>query len=257
MAYMLAHTGSCLADIGRDLNRAEALLLEAESLADRLGLKIIDIPFGMGIMRRYQGKVAEARQLLAQGWRMTQIAQDHWRECACLTNLVMLELEAGEPRQALDYCSELVTVTAQMSGGTEAPHAAALDAVIRYALGEKEAAEAIARSCLTLQRLDSPRMLCYIQTFAAEIDLQQQHTEQAITRAQEALQAAQIVNNPSELALAWAVFIQAEISLGDRKSATKHWQDFKQKVGKQALSHRASTAFKGIEQQLLCRTKQR
>lgn len=75
---MLAHAGSCLAEIGRDLNRAEVLLLESESLADRLGLKIIDIPFGMGIVRRYQGKVAEARQLLAQGWRMIQLERDRW-----------------------------------------------------------------------------------------------------------------------------------------------------------------------------------
>lgn len=250
-AYMLAHTGSCLAEIGRDFHRCEALLLEATSLANRLGLKIIDIPFGMGMVRRYQGKITEARQLLAQGWRMSQLLQDHWRECACLMNLVMVEMESRQWHQALDYCSEFVTVSAQMAGGSEAIHAAALDALIRYALGENEAQEAMARSRLALQRLDSPRMLCYIQTIAAELDLQHDHLEQAMNRAQDALQAAEIVNHPSELVLAWTVLIQAEMGLGNNNNATKHWQQLKQQFSKRGLSDRAKTAFQELEQQFL------
>lgn len=250
-AYMLAHTGSCLAEIGRDFHRCEALLLEATSLADRLGLKIIDIPFGMGMIRHYQSKMTEARQLLAQGWRMSQLAQDHWRECACLMNLVMVEIESRQWHQALDYCSEFVTVSAQMTGGSEAIHVAALDALIRYGLGENNAEQAMARSRLALQRLDSPRMLCYIQTIAAELDLQNQNPEQAINRAQDALQAAEIVNHSSELVLAWTVLIQAEISLEDNNIATQHWQQLKQQIGKQGLSHRANTALQELEQQFL------
>lgn len=250
-AYTLAHTGSCLAEIGRDLNRSEALLLEATALADRLGLKIIDLPLGIGIVRHYQGKIDEARQLLKQGWEMSHSRQEHWRECACLTHLVMLELESGEFNQGLEYCSELVTVAARMAGESEAIHAAALDSVLRYALGEKDAQEAMARSRLALQRLDSPRMLGYIQTIAAAIDLQLGHCEQAITRAQEGLQAAQIVNNPSELLLAWAVLIQAELQVGDNNSATQHWQQLNEQVGKQGLSHRAHVALQVLERQFL------
>lgn len=127
--------------------------------------------------------------------------------------------------------------------------------MIRYALGEKEAQQAIARSRLALQRLDSPRMLCYIQTIAAELDLQNQNPEQAINRAQDALQAAEIVNHSSELVLAWTVLIQAEIGLGDNNSATQHWQELKEQVGKQGLSHRANTAFQKLEQQFLSFTE--
>ncbi len=65
-------------------------------------------------VRRYQRQVAEARSLLRQGWQMAQLAQDHWRECTCLTNLVMLELEVGQFALALDYCSELIHVSAQI-----------------------------------------------------------------------------------------------------------------------------------------------
>ena len=156
--YMLAHTGSCLAEIGREIPRAEALLLEAQSIADRLGLEASDIPFGLGCVRRYQGEIEEARSLLRQGWQMAQRLQDHWRECTCLMNLVMLELEVGQFALALDYCSELIQVSAQMGEGSEAPHAAALDALTRYLLQEKNAAESLERSRQVLKRIELTRL---------------------------------------------------------------------------------------------------
>ncbi|NJL43429.1 MAG: hypothetical protein HC935_09300 [Pseudanabaena sp. SU_2_4] len=48
-ALTLAHSGSCLAEIGRDMIRAEALLLEAQSLATRVGIEISDIASGFGV----------------------------------------------------------------------------------------------------------------------------------------------------------------------------------------------------------------
>ncbi len=245
--YMLAHTGDCLAEIGRDIPRAEALLLEAQSIGDRLGLETIDIPLGLGCVRRYQGQVDEARSLLRQGWQMAQLAQDHWRECTCLTNLVMLELEAGQPSTALDYCSELIHVSAQMGEGSEAPHAAALDAVTRYLLQEKNAAEALERSRQILKHIDSPRMLSYIQTLAAKWDFQQGNVKQAIARAEEALEAAQIVDNPSEIALAWSVLIQANRQFGNIDSAKQHARKLKLRLKSHSLSALAQQQAAALE----------
>lgn len=249
-AYMLAHTGSCLAEIGRDILRAEALLLEAQSIADRIGLKTIDIPFGLGCIRRYQGMTDDARHWLQQGWHMAQLAQDHWRECSSLTNLVMLELEAGNLAIALDYCGELTHVTAQMSEGSEAPHAAALDAVTRYLRGERNSDDSLARSCHALLALDSPRMLAYIQTLAAERDVQHGYAQVAIARAQEALKAAQVVNNSSEIALAWAVLIQAQIALNQSVEAVEQWQRLMATVEDAALSARAHQALARLQRSL-------
>lgn len=217
--YMLAHTGACLAEIGRDMIRAEALLLEAQSIADRLGIPSIDIPFGLGCVRRFQGHTDEARSLLCQGWHMAQFAKDHWRECTCLTNLVMLDLETGTPITALHHCTELIQVAAQMGQGSEAPHAAALNAVTRYLLQEQNAAERLEQSCQVLQRIDSPRMLAFVQIIAAQWDLEQGDWEQAIARAEVALKAAQQVNNPSETTLASTILIQARYQGGNLKNA--------------------------------------
>ncbi|NEP16953.1 MAG: AAA family ATPase [Leptolyngbya sp. SIO4C1] len=249
-AYMLARTGSCLAEIGREMVRAEALLLEAQSVAERVGLQPIDIPAGLGCIYRYQGHVSAARESLEQGWQLAQTEQDHWRECSCLMNLVMLALEADDPVTALSYCDELTAVAAQMGEGSEASHAAALDALIHYWLGTPSAEERLARSQQTLAQIDSPRMVAYSQTMAARFDLQQGWVKQAAERAEAALAAAKIVNNPSEMALAWAVIIQASLQQGNHSCAARHLASLRQKTDSAPLSHSASQALQAIEMQL-------
>jgi DNA-binding SARP family transcriptional activator/predicted ATPase len=248
--YMLAHSGSCLAEIGREMARAEALLLEAQSMGDRLGLQTIDIPFGLGCVRRHQGQHEEARSLLQQGWQMAQTAQDHWRECTCLMNLVMLELETGRPQLALDYGNELIRVAAQMGGGSEAAHAAALEAVTQYLLQENHAAEALAQSCQVLQQIDSPRMLAYVLTIAAQWDMQQGNLSQAITRAEAALSAAQQLDSPSEIALAWVMVIQGNSQLGNLTIARQHFVNLTTRLKQQTLSARAQLALDQLKQSL-------
>lgn len=250
--YMLAHTGCCLAEIGRDMVRAESLLLEAQSISDRLGIPAIDIPFGLGCVQRFQGHTDEARSLLRQGWQMAQMAQDHWRECICLTNLVMLELEIGNPTAALNDGNELIRVSAQMGGGSEAPHAAALDAVTRYVLQEKNAADSLAQSLQVLRKIDSPRMLAYIQTIAAQWDLAQGNLQQAVARAEEAWSSAQLIDNPSEIALAGSAIIQANYQRGNLDCAQQHLADLKTRLRDQALSAQAQQR---ITQQELLLTK--
>jgi hypothetical protein len=46
---MLAYTGWCLAEIERDMPRAEAMLLEARSLAARVGQDLLDVQSGLGL----------------------------------------------------------------------------------------------------------------------------------------------------------------------------------------------------------------
>ncbi|HEY9600881.1 MAG TPA: hypothetical protein V6C85_04670 [Allocoleopsis sp.] len=93
-------------------------------------------------------------------------------------------------------------------------------------------------------------MLAYIQTVAARMDLQQGRTKKAIARAEEALEAAQIVNNPSEIALAWAVIIQASIRLENHHCATQHVAQLQNKVEGCHLNAQARQALSEIQLQL-------
>jgi hypothetical protein len=126
-----------------------------------------------------------------------------------------------------------------MGGGSEAPHAAALDGVTRYLLQEQNAADSLARSLQVLRQIDSPRMLADIQIIAAQWDLTQGNWQQSVVRAEEALAAAQLVNNPSAIALAWSVIIQESYQRGNLDCAQRHLADLKTRLKDRALSAQA------------------
>ncbi|NJM60273.1 MAG: transcriptional regulator, partial [Oscillatoriales cyanobacterium RU_3_3] len=208
-ARLLAYSGSCLAEIGRDMTRAEALLLEAQSLAARVGLQEIQIAQGLGTLHRHHGNYAAARTLLQQAWQWARSQQDCWCECYSLSYLAMTELEAGDPEAALPYCQEMAIVAAKIQGeGSEGAIARALSALANYQLQQPDAGAALESAIATLQQVDAKRMLSYVLIGAAQTDLECDRTFLATTRAEAALIAAQTVDHPSEIALAWAILLQ-------------------------------------------------
>lgn len=227
-AQMLAYTGWCLADIGREMQRAEALLLEAQSLAHRVGLEPFDIPCGLGCVHRYRGDYDEARPLLEKARKMAQEIQDHWREFTCVSYLVMLELEERNASAALIYCQELNAGSAQLSGGNEASVAAAFEALVRYWLEQPNAETALAKRFKILERIDAQRILAYTLTSAAEKDLEQDQPKQAIFRCQAALTAAKVVDQPDDVALAWTLLIQGYLAIGEMGLALEQFKELQQ-----------------------------
>ncbi|WP_187329285.1 AAA family ATPase [Halomicronema hongdechloris] len=252
-ARTLANSGSCLADIGRDMPQAEALLLEAQSLAARVGIELSDIPHGLGCVRRFAGDWAEARQLLATGWQQARREQDHWRESVCLLNLALVEFEAGTPGAALPYCQEMAIVADKIGGeGSEAAFAEGLSALAQYQLGHTDAAARLESALTTLRQIDAKRMLAFVLTAAAESDLQREHPETAIPRAEEALQVAQIVDYPSSIALAWAVLIRATVGIepDSAKSPAEQLQALHRALDGSPLSARARRAVDSLNPML-------
>lgn len=249
-AYMLAYSGSCLAEIGRDMARAEALLLEAQSLAARVGLESCDIFSGLGSVHRHHGRYDEARSHLQKAWRLTQAQQDHWRECTYLSYLAMTELEADHPMAALPYCEEMSVVAAKMPGeGSEAAVAAGLVALVRYRLGQPKAETILAQAIAALQQADAKRMLAYVLIGAAEVDLSHAQPQRAVDRAEVALKNAQIVNHPSEIALSWAILIQGLGALGQTQRATAQFEAFHQAIDRYDLSFLARAAVDRVIRQ--------
>jgi hypothetical protein len=231
--------------------RAEALLLEAESLAARVGLEMGDIFGGLGCVRRHRGDYTEARSHLHRGWQLTRVQKEHWREFSYLSYLAMTELEAGETMAALRYCDEMLVVAAKIQGeGSEAVVAFALKALARYRLGlgdtETELTEAIA----TLQQVDAKRMLSYVLTGAAEVDLSRDRPQLAVDRAETALKNARIINHPSEIAFSWATLIRGLLALGERQRATAQLELLQQTIEHHDLSFSAQSAIEQASQQI-------
>jgi DNA-binding SARP family transcriptional activator/predicted ATPase len=249
-ARLLAYSGSCLAELGHEVVRAEALLLEAQSLAARVGLIINDIFSGLGAVHFHYGRYDEARSLFQQGWQLSQIEQDHWREFSYLSYLAMLELEAGDLAAALRFCQEMASVASQIQGeGSEGAIAAGLEALTHYRLQHSEAECALEQAIVRLQQVDAKRMLSYVLVGAAELDLEQRRWESAATRAEVALQAAQTMQHPSEIALAWAMLTQATLALGESKR-TAQLSVLPGQIDRHDLCFRAQNAIARTMQQM-------
>lgn len=237
-AQMLAYSGLCLVEIGREMQRGEALLLEAQSLAIRLGIEIVDIPQGLGCVRRHTGDYEEARLLLSQALQVAYKQQDHWRESSSLIYLAMVELEDNCPTVAIAYCNQLASLADKMGEGSEGTFAIALQALAKYALEQENATTELEQALLTLVQIDAKKMLAYVQTFAAEADLQQQHPQQALKRAEIALKTTRLLASENEIALAWATLIKAQLAVGDEQTALTSFQDLQEMLDESVLSQR-------------------
>ncbi len=274
-ARTLCQAGACLASIEREMPRAEALLLEAKSLAGRVGMELIDIPMGLGIVRHFGGDRDEAERYLRRALRMARRERDHFRACECLTYLVMLELEAGAPDRALAHCRELAPVAAKLKQGSEAPFARALDAFARYAraaagAGGDSAAtdprddaaddadatdprdddprDGLARALDALRRMDASRKLAYVLTQAADVDLTAGRADAALERAEEALAAARVVDHRSGIALAGATLARSALALGEGRRAGEELDALRRELGGTGdLSARARAALEALE----------
>ncbi|TVQ26016.1 MAG: transcriptional regulator, partial [Leptolyngbya sp. DLM2.Bin15] len=236
-ARMLAQSGSCLAEIGREMHRAEALLGEAQSLADRVGLVLSDLVCGLGCVHRHHGRYAEARSLLQQALHLARGQQNHWLEGLYLTYLAMTEIEAGHPEAALPYCHELTTVAAKIQGdGSEIAMAKALERLVRYHLAPNEAASLLIAAIQILEQVDAKRMIAYVLMRVAFVDLAGDRFDLAAERAKTALANAKIVNQPSFTAMSWALWIQSLAALGYLEEANHQWARLQTQIQHQDLS---------------------
>jgi DNA-binding SARP family transcriptional activator/predicted ATPase len=250
-ARLLAFSGSCLAELGQDMIRAEALLLEAQSLANRVSLEFCDIPSGLGSIQLHNGRYHEARSLLQQSWRLAQVEQDHWREYNCLSYLVMTELEAGDAIAALAYCKEMATIAAKIEGeSSESIITEALIALANYQLQQPDSEVVLEQSITSLEQVDAKRVLAYLLIGSAEVDLECGRFQVAMVRAEAALQAAQTIGHPSETILAWALLVQSVLAMGDLARARTEFKALQQHINRRTLSSRAQIAVDRIIQQM-------
>ena len=137
----------------------------------------------------------------------------------------------------------MAIVAAKIKGeGSEGAVANALLALANYQLQQIGADAALEPAIATLQQVDAKRMLAYVLIGAAQVHLECDRPLLATARAEAALEAAQTVDRPTEIALAWAILIQGALALGDREGATAWFESLRDRIDRPALSFCASTA---------------
>jgi tetratricopeptide (TPR) repeat protein len=246
-ARILALSGSCLTTLERDIDRAEAVLLEAQSLAERVDASIPDIPYGLGCVCRFRGDLHTARQFLTNAY---QIASTIPAQSTSLIMLTMVNLEVGAVEAAIAHCQDLITLTKEMGEGSEAPFARALHALAHYILNPENALPALESAIQELHIIDAPRKLAYVLSGVAEIDLTRGRTEQALAYAAAACQSAHVVDHPSDVVLACSLWIQALIATQQLDTARQELHQLYQDVSLQELSARSAKAIATVTQTL-------
>jgi tetratricopeptide (TPR) repeat protein len=214
----IADTARCLGILERDMARAERLAREAEALADGTGYAGHELPQALGYVHHHAGRLDEAVTCFERAARLALDERERWFQCACLSRLVMIELERGSD-DALWRAEELLTVTRPLGEGSDGPFAEALEALARRQAGEAETSTPLDAALGALRDADSRWMIAYVQNTTGMLDVDAGDAERARLRADEALESALVAGRSSEVAVARALLARVEVAAGDRAAA--------------------------------------
>ena len=221
----MADTAKCLAMLERDLSQADAMLMEANARAERIRLRHSAIPAGRGMLRFYENRLDEAEELLKEARTLCKRDGDRVNEFQANEYLVMIDIQRGRYADACSRCGELLTLGAKLREGSEAPFAGALHGLCVYAL--EDDGTPLAAALEDLRVADAKHRLAYVLTRAALLDYERARPQEAVERAREALQYAELLERPTEMMLAHYVVGIAEKALRRHRSASRHLAEAK------------------------------
>jgi len=216
----MAETARCLVMLERDLSQADAMLMEANSLAERRGMTHRAIAAGLGMLRLHENRLDEAEELFQQARTLCKSAGDRIGEFQANEYLVLIDLERGRLEDASRRCCELVTIGSKLREGSEAPFARALHGLCVYALDDDPFL--LDSGIEELRIVDAKYRLACVLTRAALLDYERHRVDVAMKRADEALEYARLLERASEMLLAHVVLALGCRTTGDDARADEH-----------------------------------
>ena len=203
----MAEAARCLAMLERDLPHADAMLLEAQSIAARKKLSHHAIAAAQGMLRFHENKLGEAVERFREARTLARSSGDRISEFQANEYLAMIEIERGRPESARALCRELIELGEKLREGSERPFAHALDALCHYAIADERG---LLDSALEdLRVADAKHRLAYTLTHAALLDLERGRSDAAVAHAREALTYAEALDRATEKMLAHVVLAHA------------------------------------------------
>ncbi len=218
----LGTTGQCLVLLERDLPEAEAMLMEAAALGERAGHMPAVVLEAQGMLRLHAGDLDEAATLLARARDTARRDGERLGEFNALEHLVALELQRDACTEAVRLSAELLSLGERFRGGSEAPFARAVHALVRHAAGEVDQVAALDEALDALRREDAKHRLAWVLSRCARIDLARGDAGGAARRAAEALDTARALGRGSEEVMALATCALAAQAGGDAATARTH-----------------------------------
>lgn len=208
-ARAMAEAGQCLALLERDLPKAEVLLREASTLAAKASLELHLVNAGLGLLRRYRGELAEARELFSVARGLARLDGDRLAEVEVLTQLVEISLQTGELERAERESRDLLRLGERLPEGSEHPFARAMWAVVRYARGDDTVLPELEAALTALRNNDATHRVATISLYAAEVDLARGDRARALARAREAEALAENLERTNDVVVARALALRA------------------------------------------------
>jgi DNA-binding SARP family transcriptional activator/tetratricopeptide (TPR) repeat protein len=248
----LAETAACLLLLDQAPEDARGLAAEAFHLAEQHGVEMDVVALARALLHHHDGALDDAARAFQEVVRLGRRAQDRWWECPALTRMIMVELDRESPESALGRAREAEELAESLGDETEAAFARALGAVASARLGsevgpesrEPGDLESVDGALRELRALDSLWTIGHVQAYAAEVELDRGRWEAAGERAQEAAQAARILDRPSLDALARSVLARCAAQEGSADGAAELLGPDAGTRPVRLLSHRARRALR-------------
>jgi predicted ATPase/DNA-binding SARP family transcriptional activator len=218
----LAEAARCLLKLDRDLGHAEALMLEARALSNRLGIDRSTYADAVGLLCSYQGKLDDAQARFREAQQLARREQDRLGEFQSLEHLVMLALRRDQVDEARLLTDRLLILGDKLREGSEAPTARVLAALTAHAAGDADARQRLDESLAQLRAIDAKQRLSYALLAAAKIDLARGDHTPARAAAEEALELVTLLRLRSDIAWAHAMLALAADARGDDADRDAH-----------------------------------
>ncbi|MDH4065725.1 MAG: AAA family ATPase, partial [Acidobacteriota bacterium] len=138
-ATALAFAARCLVLLERNLQQAEAFVMEADAVARREGKASAAVAFAIGMIAAHRGEVGVAVEAFQEARDLARQQGEHLAEFGALEHHVMLELDQGHSERAAALAESLVDLGGRVRPGAERLNARALLALARLQAGAPDA----------------------------------------------------------------------------------------------------------------------
>jgi len=196
----MAETARCLAMLERDLNQADAMVMEARAMAERARITNGALAAADGILRYHANEMDAAEARLREARTLCKSAGDRLGEFQANEYLVMADIERGRFDTARPKAEALLALGTRIREGSEAPFARALVELCAYTRSGHDAG--LVDAIEALRVADAKHRLSYVLNRAAEHDLAMSRLAEARDRASEALECARVLERGSEMLIA-------------------------------------------------------
>jgi DNA-binding SARP family transcriptional activator len=203
----LGDAARCLVSLERDLPEAEALVVEAETIAEQAALDVACVAMARAALHVYRGEFEAAETTLVRAAELSRGESDRLCEMHALEHRLEVAFSRRDYAGAERISLELLALGEKSREGSEVPFAQAAHELARYGSGASATMAAFDQAVIRLEQADAKRRSAALLTYAAELAVSQGLLTAAQEKAERAAQLAREIGRPSDVALALSVLV--------------------------------------------------